>query len=44
MYVQLVIGSIRMTDTSYSETYTIDGNQHSSFVGQFLGLMNNIYT
>jgi hypothetical protein len=37
VYVQLVSGSIRMTGTSYSEDYTIDGNQHSSFVGQLLG-------
>jgi hypothetical protein len=37
VYVQLVSGSIRMTDTSYSEDYTIDGNQHCSFVGQLLG-------
>jgi|AntRauTorckE5430_2_1112549.scaffolds.fasta_scaffold12834_3 hypothetical protein len=37
VYVQLVSGSIRMTDTSYSDNYAEDGNQHSSFVGQFLG-------
>ena len=37
VYVQLVSGSIRMTDTSYSDNYAEDGSQHSSFVGQFLG-------
>jgi len=37
VYVQLVSGSIRMTDTSYSDDYTEDGNHHCSFTGHFLG-------